>query len=1573
MKSRIALRSVAVCMCAWMLAVGLAMAAPIVPDNKASSERVDELFNAIGLPEPLTGSVSEAESNALREAVTSFTQNPDLSNNNKLAEYLDRFPQSNWAPAINVNLGLLYLHDGYFTRAIAAWQQAWELGRDAKEPQARALVDRAVGELALLYANLGQTEELKAFLQDVGDRPVVGSATERFQVAHEQMTLVKNDPRHMFICGPLALRALMLERHAEIDSVNFLLWYRASDNGTSLEEVSQLADKVKLDHQLIKRSAGQKVPVPSIVHWKVGHFAAVVGVANGRFHIRDSVFDGSDMWVTQAALDEETTGYFLVPKDVTGDPGWQQLGASDALKVWGKGPTSATRIGDAGDPNASDPDPDSPLPNSPWLGLSRPGSSGECPLCVYNIKESSVSVSLSDTPVGYEPPIGPSMKVRISYNQREDSQPQNFNFYNVSPKWSLNWLSYVTDDPTNAGANVSRFLSGGGSFVYKGFDAGTRRFAAQDDDGSILVLASQAPVEYRRLLRDGSVEIYTQSDGATAYPRRVFLSQIRDPQGNAAILNYDTQRRLTSVTDAVGRQTTLTYGLPDSPLLVTRVTDPFGRSAKLTYDANGRLSSITDIIGLTSSFTYDANSLVNKLTTPYGETNFAYTAPGTTAPPRFVQVTDPLGFKEREEWLEPAPIPASDPTATVPVGMPAGVINNYLTYRNSFHWDKSAYVAAGCTDTGGCDYTKARIRHFVHMPDSSIKGTALESVKYPLENRKWYNYPGQTGSQASIIGGTYSEPTAVARVLDDGSTQMSQYSYDTAGFLNLTKQIDPLGRTTSYLYANQIDLAAVTQSTEFGQQTILAQFTYNGQHRPVSATDAAGQTTLYRYNTVGQLVSETNPLGQKTSYGYDSAHNLQTVTNANDAVAASYTYDAKVRIKTYTDSEGWSVIYAYDDADRVTSITFPDGTAKRFAYDRLDLVSYRDREGKLWLYQYDANRRLTKVTDPSGNDTLIGYNERGQVASLTDPKGNATSWAYDIQGRLSSKTYADLTSITYAYENTISRLKSVLDPLGQTKQYAYGRDDSLAGISYLNVVNPTPNVSFSYDSYFPRLTAMADGSGTTNYQYEPPFQSGALGLQSECFTATGAVDCSHTIDYAYDELGRLSSRQIAGGGPETFGYDAIGRLVDHASDLGAFKISYLGQTSQRTVQQLLPQTSNLNTTWSYLDNTHDRRLAGVGNAGLAAGQYTNFTFQTTPENTITQTIQSSDTAVARPSSAAQAVNFNILNEVSEVSGHAYSYDANGNLLSDGERTFAWDAEDRLVKILYASQPGKLTNFSYDGRDRRVEIQETPAGGGLASTTVYVWCGSVICQARDESNTPSKAYVKEGEYKYGASNPSLFYGIDQLGSVRRVFLSGGSAPSYDFDPWGRAIQPVTAISDFGFGGYFNQQSAGLSLTLFRAYDTILGRWLSRDPIGENGDTTNLYTYVASDPLSRIDPTGKVGLQWPPGLPFPWPPNSPNACPVPSGMAGLSGPLFPSDPSADQSPLISPMAPPRGYWPLDKGAAEWGRRHDIPVREAKDRAHRAKQKDKGRARDDYGVDPETGDIANPDGEVIGNLDE
>ncbi len=1422
-----------------------------------TAEPVAAAIRAAHLAEPLmaTGPTTPAEDQALLQALAAYGKRATPDDVGSLTAFLARYPHSGWAAALLTNLGISYLHYGYFSRALDAWNQAWHEGKGATEPQAKALVDRAVGELARLHGALGHVESLAALFEEIGDRPVTGSATEAVQAAREELSLAKSNPRYLFNCGPLALGSLMLAQGAKQAQVLSLQWYRAGPNGTSLSEVAHLAEETKFPHRLVFRKPGQPVPVPSIVHWKLGHFAAITGQANGRFQVADPVFAGQELWVTAAALDEEASGYFLAPAGAQDGAGWRAVDEKEAGGVWGRGPTSSTAPGAAGARDV------------------QANASGTCPLCGYNIGELTVSVTLSDVPVGYDPPIGPSAKTRITYNQREDSQPANFAFFNVSQKWTLNWLTYVTDDPTNPGARVTRYLAGGGSFQYSGYNGSTGQFTAQDNDGSILVLKSETPVNYQRQLRDGSIEVYAQSDGSTAFPRNVFLSQMIDPQGNALTLSYDNQERLVSLTDAAGRQTTFAYGRIGQPLLVTGITDPFNRSAVLTYDLYGRLVSITDVLGLTSSFSYDANSLVDAMTTPYGTTSFAYTAPGTSAPPRFVQVTDPLGLNEREEWLEnpPAPIPGvpgSDAGNTLPQGL--AVTNQYLDTRDSFHWDKNAYVVAGCTASGGCDYTKARDRHFLHVPRIAVKSTSIESVKYPLENRIWFNYVGQP---FSTDAGIYDKPTAAGRVLDDGSTQLRQFSYDAAGFFNLTQAIDPLGRTTSFAYAaNHVDLATVSQTTAPGIQTPVAQFTYNSHHRPLLYTDAAGETTSYAYNAAGQLTSLTNALNQTTSFQYDAAGDLSAIVNANGATAASFTYDAFDRVASYTDSEGWTVAYGYDAADRVTKITYPDGTTDIYTYDNLDLASYQDRQFRTWLYAHDADRRLTAITDPLGNRTLFAYNGIGELTGLTDPNGNVTGWSYDVEGRLTAKQYADSSTIAYAYENTTSRLKTVTDALAQVKQYSYFEDDRLAGIAYLNAANSTPNVGFAYDPYFPRLVSMSDGTGTTSYAYVAIGSLGALRLQQE----SGPLPVS-AIGYVYDALGRLASRTVGGAGAETFGYDAIGRLTSHASDLGAFALAYLGQTGQITSRQLA--SSTLATTWSYLPNSGDRRLAGISNVGLSSGRYSTYAYTTTPENFIAAISETSDSATVYPTTGTQTASYNNVNALTSLSGQPFTYDANGNLLSDGLRTYAWDAENRLVAIGYPGYPGqtgKETAFAYDGLGRRTAITSILWGGGAPITssfisrarhysraaggsgavaTSYLWCGARICQARNAANAPTREYVAEGEVVPGSPAQPYYYGPDQLGSVRRAFASATSAPAYSYDPYGNPLQATAPVTDLNYAGMFYNADSGLYLTQYRAYNPAIGRWLSRDPFGERSDPAgNLYRYVNNDPLNNTDPGG-----------------------------------------------------------------------------------------------------------------------
>src|SRR5439155_12498012 len=61
------------------------------------------------------------------------------------------------------------------------------------------------------------------------------------------------------------------------------------------------------------------------------------------------------------------------------------------------------------------------------------------------------------------------------------------------------------------------------------------------------------------------------------------------------------------------------------------------------------------------------------------------------------------------------------------------------------------------------------------------------------------------------------------------------------------------------------------------------------------------------------------------------------------------------------------------------------------------------------------------------------------------------------------------------------------------------------------------------------------------------------------------------------------------------------------------------------------------------------------------------------------------------------------------------------------------------------------------------------------------------------------------------------------------------------------------ASFGYTGHYFHQPSGLNLATYRAYSATLGRWISRDPIGERGGI-NLYGYVENDPIRRIDPLG-----------------------------------------------------------------------------------------------------------------------
>jgi len=1445
----------------------------------------DEIYRSRVVTEPLLpfGATSFSEDDALLAAVRRYDGDGHQDDLNPLKEFLVKYPQSNWRVAILVNEGLASYREGYFERAIDSFSEAWRLGKLVNEPRQKALVDRAVAELIEMHARLGHADVLADLLKEVEHRPIEGRAAGIIEGAKEGLFEMQHNPGIAYLCGPMAVKNILLTLQPGSVKTGLLDAYRSGPHGVDFATVERLAGKVGLQYRKARiANPGTQLPLPAIVHWRVNHYAAVVAFVEGRYEVKDPTFGQESLWITPQALVAESDGYYLIPKRAQGLE-LAQVSAAEAKAVFGMGFTASS---DNGATTTSD---ENTCCNGQGAGKGMP---------VADAKALLASLNLTDTPLSYSPPKGPEMNVTVIYNHLDVTQPANFTYSSVGRQWGMNWIAFIVDNPTNASASVSRVFGGGGYVVDGGCSAWDCQFIREALTGDILSRVKQldGTVIYTLTDRVGGQQVYAQSDGATSGSRRVFLTKLIDPQGNAVTVNYDSQMRLSSVVDALGRPVTFSYGDSAYPYNITEADDSFGRSVSFTYDNSGRLIAIKDAIGLNSTFSYNDPShatFVSSMTTPYGTSNYSYQS-GTSAGGdyRLLTLTDPNGYTQKVEYYIGGPqtgVPFSDPPAQVPIGTTPALANQYLYYRNTFYWNAQAY------QQDPNNYGIAKTYHFLHnINNTNQTSRSVESIKLPLQNRVTYTYPGMS-SGSLFTGVLYNDPTDVAFVVNNNGSRASSVTHrEYNAQTNVTCFRDPAGRITKYDYAaNGIDVLKVRQgrsgascSTTSGIYDVVAQYTYNGQHEPLTYTDAANQTTNYAYDAAGQVTSVTNALGEITTYHRDANSYLLSVSGPHGEALASFTYDPVGRTSTQTDAGGETIAYSWDDLNRLITIAYPDGTSRTLGYDRLDVVSVTDRLGRMTHYGYDANRNQTSMTDPLNKTTTFSYDGNNRLVGMLDANNHQTTWRRDIQARTTARIYPDLSSETYVYAPETGWLSSNTDQLGQISEHGYTADGRISTIAYSSALTPTPSVSFAYDPSYPRTTTMVDGTGTTTYSYYPVGVLGANEIQSVQNPRPAAQ-----LAYAYDALARIASRSIDGK-TESIAYDDLGRVTNDQNSLSSFTYGYLGATDQ--VTSVTTSDSPFKVSYEYLDNTNDRRLKTIANGthgkSLQKFDYTtnaenqalsesshdgyavNYQFGYDADNRLSTAdakgngaprhlgytfdalgnLQQIATTDHTPSIQFQAT-YDALNRIDQANGVAFTYDAAGELIEDGAHHYTWDAVHRLVGVM-DNHSGNLTSYIYDGLGRRVAIVVQSPSSSIA--TNYLWCDAEICQARDMTNAVAGEFFDQGESQGGSK---LLYARDRLGSVTDLVdaPSGNITASFAYDPWGNVTNTSgTLTPTFGFAGMFADRSTGKNLTLFRAYDPLTARWISEDPIGLAGGL-NGYAYSGGSPINYTDP---LGLMW-----------------------------------------------------------------------------------------------------------------
>lgn len=784
---------------------------------------------------------------------------------------------------------------------------------------------------------------------------------------------------------------------------------------------------------------------------------------------------------------------------------------------------------------------------------------------------------------------------------------------------------------------------------------------------------------------------------------------------------------------------------------------------------------------------------------------------------------------------------------------PAGT-RTYLTYNSTYNFVESI------TDPSG------RVMEFNYYPATGDleKISMLDgqggSVDY---NFTEYNPRGQ------IVSAT------------DPNNNTTTFAYDTYGYLDtvdlpLLPLIDfnynEMGQLESVILPGDRaieydvdDLGRVKSITfppaEPGSQPLVASFDYDENGNLTGFTDTSGKTTTYGYETFSDLLTsitkilddDTGPRPITISASYNKWGNLKTVEDALQRVVAEYDYGALDSPTEVINLENQDQPISYYPDGSIKDITTVGGTAINFDYNarnRLETITYPDDTVNL---TYLENGLIDTVSDSSGT-VDFDTNDLNRLTSADGVLANDTvSYTYYPGGQRQTMTSPSLTT-SYGID-ALNRLETITNEYGETTTITY---DPVTGTPATMTYSNGVSCTYSFDD-LDRLTSMVwkDASLEVIRSYEYKYND--AGMRKKAIHEDGTY-----IEYGYDSLDRLISERLYSSSEallteSIFDYDDTGNKILKERD-GA-TVTYINTLNK--LGQLTVSGDEIDVKVPVMGSADEPMGTGDVNGVPVDISGDDFSIQCLPllpgPNTITASIR--DVA---GNLATTSVDVNI----TVVDSASYLYDLEGNLEQKTEGSnvwnYIWDKRNRLTEVKLNGE----TEFKYyyDALGRRIKAEEYD-GGSLSDTTLFVYDGFECIMEQDGTGTPLCTYT----YGPGIDNilsirrggASYYYIKDGLGSVTALVDSSGDiVESYSYDAYGRPrifdsngvpIAESQLGNPYLFTGRRYNPDTGLYFYRFRYYDPVVGRFISKDPIGLLGGL-NLYTYVTNNPVNFVDPYG-----------------------------------------------------------------------------------------------------------------------
>ena len=957
--------------------------------------------------------------------------------------------------------------------------------------------------------------------------------------------------------------------------------------------------------------------------------------------------------------------------------------------------------------------------------------------------------------------------------------------------------------------------------------------------------------DYSSLTYDAGTLTYSRSfpDGTVAtFNAAGYLTQVRDRWSNTVQYGYDTSNRLSTVTDAAGKVTTLEY-VPDASCTLggatnslCSITTPGTRTTQVKVDASGNLVRIDDPDGRTAfTGTYDGNHKLLEWVGRLADTT-------TVHYDQFAQL---------------------DSVYAPPVDTGSGGRVRPTTVIRSLEFSTLDTIGAGTTARGRVVPESAFVR------TTAPNGTAVTMRLHRTGNPIWTESRDIAGHRL-VSTVAYDDSNRVNRTTSATGATI-QYAWSGSRLTSVVDAAAGATQTMTYELYDQVQdvrLNGILRSRSYYSGSKLAPDSvraYTGD-----TTSATNPVTRFTYNSQGRVLTVKDPESHTQTIAYQSTgfQNTQSVT-ANGHTT-SFTSDRYGRDSTVTDPMSHVVTTLYDAVNRPTSATGPSSATVTHQY-------------------FDAQRTDT-IIDPIGQKYGTLRNALGWVTSTRDPRGQLQNFAYDRFGRVTE--YRNRRSQTIAF--TYDSLGRVLTQAAGSDTVAFAYDPDTLQVPRWVAVRNGESIDTLFSDAKGRPTTAVSVRNGVRYEVSAAY-SGDGGRSSLTARRVTATTWERSLTFGYNNQVWSNVLPDFGGKLTALGHNRDGALVADTLPTGNGGSTRLVATFGYTTGHQLSSTSySQGLSAQNMSYSHDalERMTGWSRGPYddhirrdgtfdALGRLTSYAdyhywierewicndpfqidcpddgyWDETGHNDFLRSATYTYDLVGNRTDHSATYYSGGGNRLNTFDGWTLTYDADGNVTQKSKtgttQTFTWNAFGQLTQVVVN---GVTTTYGYDGLGRRV--RKTVNG----TATRYLYDGDNLVVEMTASGTPIRWYsyypgIDRPHAMRRESDGAMFYYLQEVpGHVRGlVSASNVLVDSYEYDPFGQPIATSeSAPQPFRFAGREYDTETGLYFMRARYYDPALGRFLSEDPIGLQGGI-NSYAYAANDPVNMTDPFGLEPCQW-----------------------------------------------------------------------------------------------------------------